>query len=190
MIIRPKNRAPIEEKTGVEQDLWIFPLYQTREDYAQDHGGKEPPPPDPGIRAKHWYDPAYSDVAEDDGKVVVYNVVERNPRTGAVVVDEQRRPRIGQMVMPTWIAGRVNIPYGTANEFPPEAVISRLAPYPVPIRGLAPVEELEMSSHPFQPGIVVRRKDVKELDFSDTAKVLELVLVKLEEILMAVKKPS
>jgi hypothetical protein len=154
MVITPLNKVPIDKPLGTDLDLIIFPIYQTREDYRQQFGA-EPPPPDPTLRSKYWFDPQYSDIEEDNGEVAVYQVVRRDPRTGKLVLDSLGRPQIAPLVIPAYIAGRVNIPYGRANEFPPDAVISRLAPYPVPVRPLHGDEELRAPATPFSDSAVV-----------------------------------
>ncbi len=159
MIIRPRNIVPIPTARGSLFDLIVFPVYQTREDYAEDHGGQEPPPPDPNLREKNWYDPRYKDVAEDNGEVAIYRVVMRDPRTGEPSYDEQGRPRIGTLILPQHIAGRVNIPYKqAANEFPADSPIMRLKPYPYPIRELHEDEELRRPDHPMGDVYVVNRR--------------------------------
>lgn len=196
MIIRPKNEIPIPEAYGQEQDLWIFPVYQTRADYASDHGGKEPPPPDPAMRCKHWYDPLYAGISEDNGEVAVYDVVHRHPITDQLVLDALGRPRITKLLLPVHIAGRVNIPEGTANEFPADATISRLRPYPVPIRMLHNDEEIRSSSSPFNPNITVvnvriaaRESEQKEgFDAQDRLR-LKVIESKLDAILMVLGSP-
>jgi len=148
MIIRPSSDFPIRKAEGNEFDLLIFHLYQTRQDYATDHG-QEPPPPDPNLRRKHWYDPKHSGVKEDDGQVASYIVVQRDPKTNKVVLGPQNKPVVTQLVIPTWIAGRVNIGTGITNEFDDSAPFMRLAPYPCPIRPLHEDEYLAAPSSPF-----------------------------------------
>jgi hypothetical protein len=148
MIIRPVNKVPIDKPVSSEFDLIIFPVYQTRDDYRQEFGA-DPPPPDPMIRRKHWFDPQYSDVLEDNGETAMYQVIKRNPQTGQLILDSLGRPQIGYLVIPTYIAGRVNIPQGLANEFPPETPIMKFAGYPFPIRPLHADEELKAPATPF-----------------------------------------
>lgn len=154
MIIRPRNQVPIQTERGTLFDLMVFPLYQTRADYAEDHGGQEPPPPDPSQRAKHWYDPRFTGMQEDDGETVSYLVLGRNPRTGEVLLDGMGRPRLVDLVLPTYIAGRVNIPSGLANEFPQNTTIMKLQPYPFPIRELHADEDLRRPETPFGDVVV------------------------------------
>lgn len=185
MIIRPKNTAPIQTARGSLYDLILFPVYQTREDYAQDHDGRQPPEPDPNLREKNWYDPQYQELTEDNGEVAIYRVLARDPKTGEPSYDAQGRPRIGTLVIPQYIAGRVNIPYKvSANEFPQDSAIMRLKPYPVPIRELHEDEELRRPDHPMGDVYVVNRRLEKpaEPDFPRLAESMARIEALLEKI--------
>lgn len=150
MIIRPGTDFPIKVARASLFALSVFHIYQTPADYALDHNGVEPPPPDPLFRAKSWYDPAYAGMTEDDGNTVSYLTVHRDPRTGKPLLGANGRVKVGPMVMSTYLAGRVNLLRGlTANEFPLDTPIMKFTGYPFPIRELHADEELRAPSTPF-----------------------------------------
>ncbi len=157
MTIRPNPVVPINMETTSAIELTKFPIYQTRTDYAAEHGGEEPPDPAQSIRRKHWYDPRYKDVNEDNGEVAVYTVIASDIHTGKPLLGEDGKPYLTQLIIPQFIAGRVNIPTGIANEFAPSTTILRLAPYPFPVRPLDKDEELAMPDSPFGGPMVVNR---------------------------------
>lgn len=159
MIILPKKTVPVAQPEAPLHDIMLFPYYQTREDVLADLGAKAASvmgPPDPSMRRKHWYDPAYAG-AEDDGEPVFYDVVHLHPQTGQPVLGADGRPKLTRLALSKPEAGRLNIGTGAANEFPAATVFMRLQPYPFPVRPLHPDEELAMSSGPM-PVVVVRNR--------------------------------
>lgn len=161
MIIRPKPEVPISTARSGVTDLILFPVYQTREDWATQFGS-EPPSADPNRRAKYWFDPDYAGVRpeDDDGEAVGYDTLLIHPLTGVVAKDVNGNPRIGKIWMSKWEAGSVNIPSGISNEFHPATIIARQQPWPPPLRPLHPDERLEFG---FGGVVYVRNINIREL---------------------------
>lgn len=159
MIIRPKSTIPVDVPETTLFDIMIFPLFQTRED-AQTELGEAADiilgQPDPNRRRKNWFDPAFVG-AEDDGEIVLYDVIHYHPQTGQPILGSDGRPKSTKLALSKWEAGRLNIGTGLANEFPPTTTFMRLQPYPFPIRQLHADEELAMSEQ-FTQTVVVRNK--------------------------------
>jgi hypothetical protein len=145
MIIKGNpNVKPIREAYAPLTELQVFDVYQTRQDY-EEATGNPCPPPDPKRRRKHWFDPAYAGVSQedDDGQLVFYQALAVNPRTRAVVRDFNGKPMLTTIALSKWEAGQVNIPEGTANEFPLSEPIMMFDQIQTPLRSLTPEEELE-----------------------------------------------
>lgn len=164
MIIHPKSDVPIAVPEAPLSDIYLFPVYQSREDVynsglSRSLIEKVLPPCNQNRRAKHWFDPRYVD-AEDDGEPVIYDVVQFNPNTGMPVLDQDGKPKITKLAMEKSAAGRMNIGTGRANEFPLDSTYMRLKPYPVPIRELHPDEELAAAAGfgAIAGNVVVRNK--------------------------------
>lgn len=154
MVIEPKNQSPITTEVGGVMDLVVVPVFQTRDDYKARYGA-EPPPPDPMRRAKHWFDPAYVG-AIDDGEMVPYLTLAVHPSTGQPIPGPDGNPRLATIWLTKEEAGSVNIPAGTANEFPANMPVMRLAPIHPPVRPLHPDERLE-----FGMGGIVRVVNIR-----------------------------
>ena len=129
-----------QRETYPLNELFLFKVYQTRQDYINDHPKVITMPEDEwytsNIPEKSWYDPAALMALEDDlpYKVFIYDVAE--------VVNG--KPVVNKMALPAFIAARINIPKKEAtNEVPPE-MAGKIVP--VPIRELSPDEGLELGT--------------------------------------------
>ena len=143
-----------EIRYGIER-LYLFPYYQTREDYKK-ATGVEPPKFDPLKPPKYWMDPAAKDTVRRN---MAYDRVISYAANGALLFDENDQPLLEGLVLNKDEAATVNIPpkgLGMTNiegadrpEVPP------------PLRALNPDEEFFI---PF-PGIAaVRIKGTLEPD--------------------------
>jgi hypothetical protein len=143
-----------EVRYGIEK-LFLFPYFQTREEY-QAATGIEPPKFDSTRPPKYWFDPAAKDATRRN---VTYDQVIAYAASGSPLVGEDGQPLLELMMLNKDDAAAVNIPpkgLGFANiagadkpEIPP------------PLRPLRADEELFF---PF-PGIVaVRIKGTLEPD--------------------------
>lgn len=156
MIIYGKPDVPIPGPSAPLSDLFQFPVMQTREDYRELFRS-EPPEPDPMLRRKHWLDPGYAGMQEDDGEEVSYIVLAVDPRTGQPKLNSNGAPYLTTLTISKYLAGRVNIPAGMANEYPAETPIMRFTQYQIPLRPLHADEYLAMSPGPISVPIVINR---------------------------------
>lgn len=122
-------------------DLYLFPEYNTREEYEK-ATGKECPPYDPTIPTKHWEDPE----PRARGRFVLYENVLATDEHNNIVVDDMGRPVFEPISLTVAVAKTVNIPEKkAANEPGVKFVIQP------PCRRLEGDEELV-----FQPGVPFR----------------------------------
>lgn len=177
MTIYGKPEIPISSPTEPFSALYQFPVFQTREDYRQVMG-KEPPPPDPSLRRKHWMDPAYSHLTEDNGEEISYLILAVDPITNRPRLNEDGKPYLVTTTIPAYIAGRVNIPHGVANEFPAGSRIMRFS-YQPPVRALHKDEELDMTPGPMGTVIVVNRA-IQQESVTDYLRQIRELLDKIE----------
>lgn len=114
--------------------LYLFPYYQTREDYRR-ATGQEPPPWNPNRAPKYWFDP---NAAQSQRRSVVYEYALATSETGAPLVGPDGRPMLDVLVLSKDEAATVNIPPKEVTNVPgadrPEV--------PCPLRPLEPDEEL------------------------------------------------
>lgn len=177
MTIYGKPEIPIANPTEPLSALYQFAVFQTREDYREIMG-TDPPPPNPSIRRKHWMDPAYSHLTEDNGEEVSYTILAVDPATNRPRLNTAGKPYLVTTTIPAYIAGRVNIPYGVANEFPSNTPIMRFS-YQPPVRNLHEDEELQMTPGPMGTVIVVNRT-LQQESLSEYLRQIRELLDKIE----------
>ena len=134
---------------GLDQ-LYLFPYYQTREDYKT-ATGHEAPPWNPNRAPKAWEDPKALDSARRN---IVYDYVVAYAKNGSPLVDANEKPMMDVLVLAKEEAASVNIP-------PKGPTVSNIVgagvlEIPPPLRALDPSEELFM---PFFGVVAVRNRD-------------------------------
>ncbi len=116
-------------------DLYVFPLYQTRDDYFK-ATGEEAPPWNPNKPVKGWFDPA---ARSTNKRTFLYDFTLLYDKNGMVIPDEKGTPLVDQLALLREDAGSVNIlPRETMVDYGPG---SKVAPIPVPMRALKSEEE-------------------------------------------------
>jgi hypothetical protein len=116
-------------------NLYLFPLYQTREAYRE-ATGKEAPPYNPLKPIKSWFDPKAS---ENPRRKLVYDNVIALADNGQPLVDENGRPFLEPLLIDREDAAAVNIPIKGFDRAPEPTTGFEV---PVPLRALEPGEEL------------------------------------------------
>lgn len=122
-------------KYGIE-NLNLFPIYQTREDYRR-ATGEDPPPFDPYKPPKHWFDPA-ARIADTTRRNVIYDHVLALSESGTPIAGPDGRPMLELLLLTRADAAAVNIP-GPGD---PRRPLPDGLPVPCPLRPLAEGEEL------------------------------------------------
>jgi hypothetical protein len=131
-------------------DLYVFPTFQTRDDYFK-ATGEEAPEWDPSRPVKSWFDPA---ARNTNKRTFLYEVVLMYDSNGMVLPDANGVPQVEQLALLREEAARVNIlPREKMVDYGPG---SKVAPIPVPMRALTENEELIFT---FGGVVAVRRKD-------------------------------
>jgi hypothetical protein len=131
-------------------NLYLFPYYQTREQYAK-ATGKEPPEFDSTKSPKSWFDPAAAADASTRRSVVYENVIAGNA-DGYAIAGEDGKPMLEAMLLSKAEAATVNIPLKvSANE--PGAGAPEV---PVPLRNLEPEEYLDFG---FGGNVIVHNRN-------------------------------
>lgn len=133
------------------ENYYLFPRYQTREDYHK-ATRQEAPPFDERRAPKYWRDPIALQAPRNN--VVYGNVILMGPR-GTAVVGSDGTPQLDALVLTRNEAAAVNIPPNGANV--PGADAPEI---PVPLRDLEPGMALEFG---FGGVIRVRDTSVEEL---------------------------
>lgn len=170
----------ISTETAPIQEITIFKVYQTQEDFKKDYPN-ETEIFDPSLPEKPWIDPlAFKDRTENPWKLYRYLIV-KNPAKGS--------PYLEEIVIPAYLAGRVNIPPKQgANEINPALGI-----IDTPVRALHQEEVLEKYG-PMGIPIVVNTRIRKENEIkrdgffaSDRKLLLNIIsrLDKLENMIIA-----
>ena len=119
-------------KYGLES-LYLFPYYQSREDYLK-ATGNEAPVFNPNRQPKYWLDPKAKDSTKRN---VVYNQVLAIAENGAPLVGVDGKPMLDILMLQKDEAATINIPVGAAN------VLGADVPaVPPPLRALESNEEL------------------------------------------------
>lgn len=130
--------------------LYLFPLFQTREEYTR-ATGKEAPAFDPQRPPKYWFDPAAENSLKRN---VVYSTVVSYAENGGLLLDENGKPQTEAMLLLKSEAASVNIPPLETNV--PGASVPCV---PVPLRPLDEQEELVLG---FGGIVLVRNKAIAE----------------------------
>lgn len=131
-------------------DLYIFPSFQTRDDYFK-ATGEEAPAWDPNRPVKSWFDPA---ARNTNKRTFLYDVVLMYDANGMVIADDKGVPQVEQLALLREEAARVNLlPREKMVDYGPG---SKVAPIPVPMRPLTDDEELVFT---FGGVVAVRRKN-------------------------------
>lgn len=117
-------------------NLYLFPVFQTREAYRL-AVGVEPPPYNERIPIKSWFDPDAHKITRR--KIIYENVIACNPDNGAPLADDAGKPMLEPLVIDVAFAGAVNIPF-KAPGVPDKPTTGFETP--VPLRPLTDNEEL------------------------------------------------
>lgn len=131
-------------------ELYLFPVFQTREAYRE-ATGQEPPPYDPHKPIKSWFDPK---AADSPRRKVVYDNVLAIGENGYPLAGPDGKPMLEPLVIDKEQAATVNIPPKKPGT-PDQPVTGHEVP--VPLRALAPNEELYFQ---FGGSVAVRNKDL------------------------------
>ncbi len=116
-------------------NLYLYPLFQTREAYFQ-ATGKEAPAYDPTKPVKCWFDPRAADSPQ---RRIVYERTVAYADNGMPMVGPDGKPFLEPMVLDKAVAATVNIaPKGPELRDEPVTGVE----IPVPVRALEPGEEL------------------------------------------------
>lgn len=102
-----------EVRYGIEK-LYLFPYYQTREEY-QKAVGVEPPKFDGSKPPKYWFDPS---ARSSTRRNVAYDQILVYAENGSPLFDEKGKPMLEMMLLTKEEAATVNIPpkgVGSAN---------------------------------------------------------------------------
>lgn len=120
-------------KYGLDK-LYLFPIFQTREQY-RDATGEEAPPFDPNRPPQAWFDP---EAKNSTKRVIVYEHALAVAENGLPKRNADGMPFLEPLALPKAEAATVNIPYKRAgNERGADA-----PEVPCPVRPLDPQEEL------------------------------------------------
>jgi hypothetical protein len=154
-------------------NLYLFPVYQTREAYKQ-ATGQDAPPYDPAKRLKAWFDPT---AASNPRLKIIYDTVLSMDDQGHAIAGPDGKPMLEPQVIARDEAGRVNIPVKGPG-IPDQPYTG--PEWPVPLRALEPNEELFFQ---FMGIPAVKNKDLfptVESGFSGVdRKLLQAIAVKL-----------
>lgn len=133
-------------KYGLEK-LYLFPYFQTREQYRQAMG-QEPPPFDPTRPPQGWFDPQ---MVHSTKRTVIYENVLAIDEKGRAKRNEDGVPYFEPLMILRTEAATVNIPEKVAANEPGTEVPE----VPVPLRALDADEELIID---FGGVVMVRNK--------------------------------
>jgi|GEM_PF-522497 len=133
--------------------FYAYPVYQSRDDYKQ-RTGKEAPEWDSKRAPKYW---EHAGLTTSRRTVVYDDALVVHPESGEPMADENGKPYLEPLVLPTAEAQTVNIPPNVANV--PGA---NVPPVPVPLDGFD-IENyyLDWAPTPFASGadkVIVRDK--------------------------------
>lgn len=135
-------------KYGLDK-LYLFPYFQTREQYRK-AVGVEPPPFDETRPPQQWYDPSISTSTK---RTVIYDNVLAVDENGMPKRDENGKPYFEPLMILKSEAATVNIPPKLAANEPGTDVPD----VPPPVRALEPDEELIFD---FGGIVLVRNKNL------------------------------
>lgn len=148
-------------------ELYLFPVYQTREAYRQ-ATGVEAPPYDPTLPTKSWCDPS---AAQSTRRKVIYENVIAYAENGAPFAGPDGKPMLEPLMIDKDFAAVVNIPVKDFTGKIQEQPVSDNE-IPVPMRALDPEEELYFA---FGGTVAVRNKKLfqsTQVGFLETDRVL------------------
>ncbi|GAB4420049.1 MAG: hypothetical protein OHK0021_24390 [Bryobacter sp.] len=152
--------------------LFLFPVFQTREEYKQ-HTGEEAPPWNPNQPVKNWFDPA---ARTTRSRTMLYDRVLLYDENGMAIPDAAGRPQLDNLALLREIAAEVNmLPSEKLVDYGPGG---RMAPIPVPLRELKPEEELFFT---FGGAVAVRLKGAFKTDVNAFTVDDRTVLYKIAE---------
>ena len=134
--------------------LYLFPVYQTRDEY-ETKTGVAAPPFNPAWPVKSWADPA---AANSPKRSVVYENVLALADSGKPLVDGEGRPMLEPLMMPRERAAVVNIPVKDFTGRIPETATIGFE-VPVPCRALVEDEQLTLG---FGDLVYVERKSTEQ----------------------------
>jgi hypothetical protein len=135
--------------------LFLFPVFQTREEYKK-HTGQDAPPYNENKPIKNWFDPA---ARTTRSRTMLYDRVLLYDDNGMVVPDPNGKPTLDNLALLREIAAEVNmLPEEKLVDYGPS---SRMAPIPVPLRELKAEEELFFT---FGGAVAVRKKGAYKTD--------------------------
>lgn len=144
-----------EESTYSLFKLFLFPVFQTREEYKQ-ITGEDAPPWDPNIPVKNWFDPA---ARNTNKRTMLYDRVLLYDANGMVIPDAEGKPTLDQLALMKEVAAQVNmLPSERLVDYGPG---SRMAPIPCPMRELQTDEEMFFT---FGGAVAVRLKNSYKSD--------------------------
>ena len=134
------------------QHLYLFPYYQSREDY-QKATGSEPPQWNPNKPPKYWFDPKAKQSAK---RSVVYDSVLSVAANGTPIPGPDGKPQLEPLLLTREDAASVNIPpKGPAVANVPGSDQPEVLP---PLGALAPEEELAFG---FGGTVIVKNKNLQ-----------------------------
>ncbi|MBS1825263.1 MAG: hypothetical protein JST93_08070 [Acidobacteria bacterium] len=146
--------AALPQPTYGLANLYLFPVYQTREEYRQ-KTGQEAPPFDPTKPVKSWCDP--SALASSRRKLIYDNVVALAD-SGRPLAGPDGQPMLEPLMIDRDFAAVVNIPVKDfTGQFPETPTIG--VEIPVPMRALEAGEELFFG---FGGVVMVRNREAFE----------------------------
>ena len=119
-------------KYSIEK-LYLFPIYHSRDEYKAAFA-QDPPPFNPNLPPKYWFDPKAKDSAR---RSIIYDQVIATDAKGGELLDAHGKIQLDFLVLGKEEAGAVNIPGGSTNE-PGSAA----PPVVCPMRPLEANEEL------------------------------------------------
>lgn len=131
-------------------NLYLYPVYQTREAYRQ-ATGREAPPYDDRQPVKSWFDPK---ALENPRRKLVYDSVIAYADNGAPLVGPDGAPILEPLLIEREFAGTVNIPPKGLDVV---GIEYNGLEIPVPLRKLEPNEELYFQ---FGGSVAVKNKDL------------------------------
>lgn len=142
--------AALPKATYGIHNLYLFPYYQTRDQYLN-ATGKEAPEFDPTRPPKFWADPSTVETSPGRRNIVYENVIAYNER-GLPIAGPDGKPMLESMALLKIDAASVNIPKKLAANEPGTDVPE----IPPPMRSLHPDEYLDFD---FGGIVVVRNRN-------------------------------
>lgn len=155
------------------RNLYLFPVFQTREDY-RNQTGQDAPLYDENRDIKSWYDPTAA--AHPRPKITYDRVIALGDDGRSPAVDDQGQPFFEPLVIERDWAARVNIPPKAIGQVPDRPTTGKEVP--VPCRALRPTEFLKL-----QFGGTLALVDTASEEFQQQPdQVMARVLARLDEM--------